>query len=89
MRLAPKAQIDDGQLDLVVIEMLSRLEIARLIPGLFLTGELRTSRVKRFRAARVRLSAQGSPWFQGDGELLGQVPVEIRVLPRAIRMLAP
>jgi diacylglycerol kinase (ATP) len=89
VRLAPKAQIDDGELDFVVVEMLSGLEIARLIPALFFTGELRTPRVKRFRAARARLYAHGNPWFHGDGDLLGKVPVEIEVLPRAIRMLAP
>lgn len=89
VRLAPTAQVDDGKLDFVIVEMLSGLEIARLLPSLFFTGELRTSRVKRFRAAKARLSSHGSPWFHGDGELLGQVPVEIEVLPRAIRMLAP
>ena len=87
--LAPEAQVDDGELDFVVVEMLSRLEIACLIPGLFFTGELRTPRVKRFRAARARLYADRSLSFHGDGEPLGKVPVEIQVLPRAIRMLAP
>jgi diacylglycerol kinase (ATP) len=89
VRLAPKAQIDDGELDFVVVEMPSRLEIARLIPTLFFTGELRTSRLKRFRAARARFRAYGSPWFHGDGELLGRVPIEIDVLPGAIQMLVP
>jgi diacylglycerol kinase (ATP) len=89
VRLAPRAQVDDGELDFVVVEKLSVLEIARLIPGLFFTGELRTPRVQRFRGARARLSAHGSPWFHGDGELLGKVPVEIAVLPRALRVLAP
>jgi diacylglycerol kinase (ATP) len=89
VRLAPKAQVDDGELDIVIIEMLSRMEIVRLIPGLVFTGELRTSRVKRFRAAKARLCSHGSHWFHGDGELLGKVPVEIEVLTRAIRMLAP
>jgi len=89
VRLAPGAQLDDGELDIVVVEKLSALEIVRLIPGLLFTGELRTPRVRRFRAARARLSAPGNPWFHGDGELLGQLPVEIAVVPRALRVLAP
>lgn len=89
VRLAPNAQIDDGELDLVVVPMLSRSEIARLIPGLLFRGELRTPGVRRFRAPRARLCAHRNPWFHGDGELLGQVPIEIAVLPRAIRMLVP
>jgi len=89
VRLAPTAQVDDGELDFVVLEMLSKLEIARLLPGLVLTGELRTSRAKHFRSTAATLRSSGSPWFHGDGELLGKVPVAIDVLPRAVRMLAP
>ena len=89
VKLAPEAQVDDGQLDLIVVEMLSGLEIARLVPSLLLRGELRTSRMKRYRAARVTFRAKTSAWLHGDGEILGRVPAEIAVLPRAIRMLAP
>src|SRR5215471_5133816 len=89
VKLAPSARVDDGELDFVLVEMLSRLEVARLLPGLILTGELRTSRLRRFRASGAKLCSTGSPWFHGDGELLGKVPVEIEVLPRAVRMLVP
>jgi diacylglycerol kinase (ATP) len=89
VRLAPKAQLDDGELDFVVIEMLSWLEIAKLIPRLFLNGELRTPRLKRVRAARATLLSVDNASFHGDGEVLGELPVEIEVFPRAIRMLAP
>src|SRR5262249_3603195 len=48
VKLAPDARLDDGELDFVTIQMLSGLEIARLLPRLLLSGELRTSRVKQF-----------------------------------------
>jgi diacylglycerol kinase (ATP) len=89
VRLAPEARMDDGALDFVMIEMMPRLELATLVPRLLFTGELKTARLTRFRTRKARLSSQEIEPFHGDGELLGDTPVEIEVLPGAIRMLAP
>ena len=89
LRLAPEARLDDGTAEVVLIEMLRKWEVAGLIPHLLLTGELKTGRVQRFRSSRITLKTPEQTWFHGDGELLGQDPLEITVLPKAIRMLAP
>lgn len=89
LRLAPEAVIDDGWLDVVLIEDLSFLGVLALLPRLMGSGELRTSRVKRCRAQRVRLSTDRPCLFHGDGEILGPTPVEIEVVRRAIPVLAP
>jgi diacylglycerol kinase (ATP) len=89
LRIAPTAKMDDGILEFALIEMLSKSEVLALLPRLLLTGELKTSRVVRARAARIQLASRSEAWFQGDGELLGLAPVEIEVLPNALRMLVP
>jgi diacylglycerol kinase (ATP) len=89
LRLAPEATVDDGVLHLVIIEELSKFGVLRLLPRLMGSGELRTSRVKRWRVARVRLTTDRPCLFHGDGEILGPTPVEIVVVPKAIRVLAP
>jgi diacylglycerol kinase (ATP) len=89
LRFAPQAQTNDGQLDLVLVDLLSKRQVLALIPRLLITGDLKTEKVTRIQAARVKLSAVGEPWFQGDGELLGRAPVEISVLPGALQMLVP
>jgi len=89
LRLAPEAQLDDGLLEVVMIEMLRKREVLALIPRLLLTGELKTKRVVRMRAAKIKLTAEKETHFQGDGELLGKTPVEIELLHRALRVLAP
>ena len=81
--------LDDGQLEVVLIEMLRKREVLALIPRLLLTSGLKTKRVVRMRAAKIRLSAKKETDFQGDGELLGKTPVEIEALHRALRVLAP
>ncbi len=88
VRLAPEASLDDGLLDIVMIEDLSKIGVLTLFPRLLGSGELRTSRVKRWRAQRVRLTTSRSCLFHGDGEFIGSTPVEIELVPKAARVLA-
>lgn len=89
IRLAPDARIDNGWLDFVIVEDLSVLKIAVLLPRLLRNGELRTPDIRRFRVRSVRLSTDRPCMFHGDGEVLGSAPVEIEVVPQAVRVLAP
>lgn len=89
VRLAPMAEIDDGFFDLVYLENLNLLEVIRLLPGLIWSGELRSSKLHRARALKIKISSGRECQFQGDGELLGLAPVEIEIVPLALRVLAP
>jgi diacylglycerol kinase (ATP) len=89
LRLAPQARLDDGMLDLVLVENLSLLQILRVLPRVITHGELRTNRVRRQTFRRVRIETKTPAKFHGDGEILGWTPVEIEVVPGAIRMLCP
>lgn len=89
LRLAPDATVNDGSLHVVLIEELSTLGVLILLPRLMGSGELRTSRVKRWRAQRARLTTDRPCLFHGDGEILGPTPVEIEIVPNAVRVLAP
>lgn len=89
LRLAPDARIDDGKLDLVLLEDLSFLEILALLPVLASRGELQTKRVQRTRVERVRIETEQPCRFHGDGEILGSTPIEVEVVRGAIRVLRP
>jgi diacylglycerol kinase family enzyme len=53
------------------------------------SGGMRIPEVKRIRAKRVKLITDRRCMFHADGEIIGPAPVEIDVLPHAVRMLAP
>jgi diacylglycerol kinase (ATP) len=89
LHLALGARIDDGELDLVVLEPLRLLEILALLPRLVLRGELRTTKLTNLRSKQVRLTPESDRWFHGDGELLGHGSCEVKILPGAIQILAP
>jgi diacylglycerol kinase (ATP) len=89
IRLAPEARLDDGWLDAVIVEDLGVFEVLELLPQLLKSGELRTPHIKRVRARAVRFITERPCKFQGDGEILGPTPVEIEIVPQAVRVLTP
>ena len=86
LRLAPEASLEDGRLDLVLLENLSGLEIARMLPRVAVCGEIRTDRIQRHCVTRARIETERPCAFHADGEIVGMTPVEIAVVPRAMRV---
>jgi diacylglycerol kinase (ATP) len=89
IRLAPEARVDDGWLNAVIVEDLSAFQVLGVLPGLLSSGELRTPHVKRLRVQAVKFTTDRLCMFHGDGEILGPTPVEIVIVPQAVRVLAP
>ncbi len=89
VKIAPTAEIDDGQLDLVLVGELAWTRLLEVIPLMLRTGDVRWPEIRRFRARRVVLGADRAALFHGDGELLGEAPVEVENLPGAIVVAAP
>jgi YegS/Rv2252/BmrU family lipid kinase len=89
LRLAPGASVDDGLLHVFLVEDLTAIGVLKLLPRLVASGELRTSRVKRWEVKCARISTDMPCQFHGDGEILGPAPVEIEVIPGAVQVLAP
>ncbi len=90
MRVAPDARLDDGWINVVVIPPVPLWHLPYRMPQ-FLTGRHVTLPfVKTTQARHVRLSpAVGFPPLDVDGESLPAGPAEVRVLPGALRVLAP
>lgn len=89
IRIAPEARLDDGWLDLAVVENLNWRRVLRALPALVGKGEVRGLKPRRFRARRVRIDTAPPVTFHGDGETLGLTPLEAEVLPGALRLACP
>lgn len=88
--IAPGAKLDDGLLELVIVEPLSMLGIARRLPSLF-RGTLSAGRGITMRAAQnLRVRAQGAIPFHVDGEpRLGQRELVVQTHGGALLVRAP
>lgn len=89
MKVTPDAMLDDGMLDVMIVKPVSRLTFLRLFPKVF-SGEhvALTEIVTMRRAARIRIEADGVVAY-GDGERIAPLPIDIEVVPGALRVLAP
>jgi YegS/Rv2252/BmrU family lipid kinase len=88
MRLSPGAKVDDGKLNVNVIEDLGRLETARWFPKVLKGMHTTHPKVRYFATTSVTVECKPLMEVQMDGELFGHTPATFRVIPRAIRMIA-
>ena len=89
LRFAPSASINDGSLDLVLVEDMPFFQLLKALPRLIVRGEVRSPRVKRLSVQSLTIHTTVPTLFHGDGEILGYTPVEIEVVPQAFRILCP
>ena len=95
MRIAPRARMDDGLLDLVLIGPVSRTELLRVFPRVYRGRHVSHPAVTLVRAREVVLrpeeegSAPRPPDAFADGERLGALPLRCTIEPGALAVLAP
>jgi YegS/Rv2252/BmrU family lipid kinase len=89
MYAAPEARLDDGALDVITFSPRSRLDFVRCLRDVFRGTHLRREAVSMQRGAEVRISADRPFTVFADGDPIGELPVTIRAVPGAIRVLLP
>ncbi|MCW5979003.1 MAG: diacylglycerol kinase family lipid kinase [Bryobacteraceae bacterium] len=89
MHVCPEAVLDDGLLEVTVIEDLGLLTLARDLSYLYDGRILAHPKVRHFRARSVRATSPEITRIEVDGEALGSLPVEITILPKRLKVLAP
>lgn len=87
MLITPDSELDDGMLDLFVVGAMSRFRLLRVFPKVFKGTHTALPEVSIVRARSVKLQAEGVIAY-ADGERVGPLPVEVTVVPAALRVLA-
>lgn len=86
MIIAPKAEIDDGLFDLVLVKEMSRLKVVGNSIRLYNGTILNHPRVSLRRAKKVSFQSNEDVPFEFDGEAGGRLPVELEVLPGCLKL---
>jgi YegS/Rv2252/BmrU family lipid kinase len=89
MMLAPEADLADGEFDVVTIGEVGKLRFASNLPKVFKGVHVEEDEVRVFRTPRLELSASRPFAVYADGEHLTDLPVSLRILPRALNLIAP
>ena len=89
MFVAPHAELDDGQLDVITVSDVSKLRYLRGLPKVFKGTHVENDEVTVLRAGTVEIRADRDFAVYADGEHLTDLPATVRVLPRALQVVAP
>jgi YegS/Rv2252/BmrU family lipid kinase len=89
MLLAPDASPRDGLLDVVVVGAASKLRFLRLLPTVFSGAHVRQPNVEVIRSSTVRIGASRPFTMYADGDPIAELPVTVRTLAAAIRVIVP
>jgi YegS/Rv2252/BmrU family lipid kinase len=89
MYIAPNAELDDGEFDVVSIGEGSKLRFLWGLKDAFKGTHLEREEVSVFRTPRLELDASRPFPVYADGDHLTDLPVSLRVLPRCLSILTP
>jgi YegS/Rv2252/BmrU family lipid kinase len=89
VRIAPRAQLDDGRLDVRVFAGRGPLDLARHAAVVLMGDERRNRRAWSERAVRLGVTAHVPVPVQVDGEPIGYTPVEVSVVPASLDVMVP
>lgn len=88
-RAAPDASIEDGLLDVIIFRHCAKPTfVAIAMKEIYAGTHLRRPVFTVLRGREVHVEADRPITYAGDGELLGTLPADMRVLPSALRVLA-
>jgi len=89
MRIAPRAKMDDGLLDICVVGGVKPFKLFCMFPTVYSGRHLSIREVDYFHAKRVRVETEHPLEIYADGEYVCRTPVEVAVQPQALKVVTP
>jgi diacylglycerol kinase (ATP) len=89
MRIAPRAKMADGQLDVCVIRDIAKLKLLGVFLSVYFGRHLGIREVEYFVTPRVRVETEQSMEVYADGEYVCRTPVEVGAARGAMRVVVP
>ncbi|MDQ2798192.1 MAG: diacylglycerol kinase family lipid kinase [Armatimonadota bacterium] len=89
MKIAPGATVDDGSLDVCLVETVSKPALLYQLTQIFSGKHVRHPAVTMLRARTISVDADPPQPLLIDGEVCGTTPATISLLPGALPFLVP
>lgn len=86
-KLAPKADVLDGYLDVFAIKKADVQELANIFFNIFNGGHINHPKVIYFKSKNIRVTSDEDVSIDIDGEFGGKLPATFEVLSKAFRIL--
>lgn len=90
LRLDPEASLDSGKLSVCRARLQTVFDYVRMAFKIAVKPDSDSEELNCVDALReVRIEANGRVPVQGDGELIGNTPVTVRLIPHALNVIVP
>jgi diacylglycerol kinase (ATP) len=89
MKVVPRAALDDGLLDVCLVGKMSKLKLLCCLPTVFFGAHLGIKQVEYFQVPSVHIEADRPLEVYADGEYVCHTPLEIKLIPNALRVIVP
>lgn len=89
MYAAPDAMLDDGLLDVVAVEAVSRWRFLAHLPRVFKGTHVELPSVRVFRCAAVTITSDRPFEMYADGDPVGALPARVSALKGAVTVVTP
>jgi diacylglycerol kinase (ATP) len=87
--VAPQAVLDDGLLDISVYPDFSKAEVLAYFARTASENQVPDGRIQRYRARKIKIKTSPELDIAAEGILLGSGKAKIKVLARALNVIAP
>jgi diacylglycerol kinase (ATP) len=89
LHITPHALFDDGKLDVCFVHALSKGKTLRVFPKIFCGTHIALKEVEYLQTDHLRIETDTPMRIHADGEHACYTPVEISVLPKALKVIVP
>ena len=89
MLMFPQASLEDGMLDLLLVDRRSKLKLFQAFPLIYSGSHLSLSGVTYEKAAHIRIETGKPKHIELDGEVPGYTDVTLSVIPGILPLLLP
>lgn len=89
MKVAPRASLEDGLLDVCRVGRMNKWKLLACVPTIFFGAHLRVKQVEYFRASALHVETGEPLEVYADGEYACSTPVDLGLFPRSLRVIAP
>jgi len=77
MKITPMAEVDDGYFDICIVNKISKLKLAALLPTVFKGQHTRIKDVQILRGKDVKVLSQEPLLINADGNIIGTTPANL------------
>ena len=89
MKMAPKAKLDDGLIDLVVVKAgITRMRLLQVLPKLFEGTHINEPEVSYYQTSEFALIPEKDEILNIDGESMGSTPIKVKMMPNVIEIFS-